>query len=299
LSDTTSITYQKCPMCDSTSIESHMAVKDHSISQEIFDLWQCGDCAFVFTQNPPSPADCGRYYESEEYISHSNTKSTLRDHLYHRARDYMLERKWKIIQKHTSIKDGGSLLDMGSGTGYFLNHVTNKGWRAEGIEMSDTAREHGVNNFGIKAHQPDTLWEMDQKFDVITLWHVLEHLYDFHRYVARFKAILKDGGLLIIAVPNRQSKDADHYGSDWAAYDVPRHLWHFTPSDLDYIALKHDFQMIKKYAMPLDAFYVSMLSEQYQNGSPIVGGTVRGLASNLSAWNDPNRSSSVIYVLKK
>lgn len=286
-------------MCDSKSIGSHMAVKDHSISKEVFDLWQCGACQFVFTQNPPSPEDCGRYYESEEYISHSDTRTSLRDRLYHRARDYMLERKWKIIQTHTAQKKNGALLDMGSGTGYFLNHIQRKGWSIDGVEMSDTARAHGVKNFGIKARQPDELWTLNESYDVITLWHVLEHLYDFHKYVARFKDLLNPNGLLVIAVPNRQSRDAQHYGPDWAAYDVPRHLWHFTPNDLAYIAEKHEFQLIKKYPMPLDAFYVSMLSEQYRKGAALIGGSIRGMLSNIYAWNQSDRSSSVIYVLRK
>lgn len=299
MTDTEKLTYTTCPMCDSNSIESHMPVKDHSISKETFDLWKCGDCSFVFTQNPPIEADCGPYYDSEVYISHSDTKDSLRDRLYHRARDYMLERKWRIIQKHSESKTKGSLLDVGAGTGYFLNHIQSKGWDVKGIEISDKARAFCKAHFGIQTYPTTQLFELSERYDVISLWHVLEHLYDFHKYIAQFKSLLKDNGLLIIAVPNHSSADAEKYGSEWAAYDVPRHLWHFTPSDFETITQKHGLKLIAKHPMPLDAFYVSMLSEQYRGGPALVGGGIQGMLSNLKSIGNTDRSSSVIYVMGK
>ena len=286
-------------MCDSKSIGSHMEVKDHSISKETFELWKCGECEFVFTQDPPTEVSCGPYYDSEVYISHSDTKDSLRDKLYHRARDYMLERKWRIIQKHSDRKAKGSLLDVGAGTGYFLNHIQSKGWDVKGIEISDKARAFCKAHFGIETYPTPELFKLSDRYDVISLWHVLEHLYDFHKYITQFKALLKDDGLLIIAVPNHSSSDAEKYGSDWAAYDVPRHLWHFTPSDFEMITKKHGLKLIAKHAMPLDAFYVSMLSEQYRGGSAMIGGGIQGMMSNLKSIGNADRSSSVIYVMGK
>jgi len=211
----------------------------------------------------------------------------------------MLERKWRIIQKHSQGKSVGSLLDVGAGTGYFLNHIQSKGWIVKGIEISDKARAFCRAHFGIEALPTPELFQLSDRYDVISLWHVLEHLYDFHKYVAQFKALLKDDGVLIIAVPNHSSYDAQKYGSDWAAYDVPRHLWHFTPSDFETITQKHGLKLMAKYAMPLDAFYVSMLSEQYRGGSAMLGGGISGLLSNLKSIGNADRSSSVIYVLGK
>ncbi len=156
-------------MCDSKSIGSHMEVADHSISKETFELWRCGDCNFVFTQYPPTEATCGPYYESEVYISHSDTKDSLRDRLYHSARDYMLERKWRIIQKHSGNKSEGSLLDVGAGTGYFLNHIQSKGWSIKGIEVSDKARAFCNTHFAIQTYPPLELFELSDRFDVISL----------------------------------------------------------------------------------------------------------------------------------
>ncbi len=286
-------------MCDSKLIGSHMEVKDQSISHETFDLWRCEDCAFTFTQDPPTEDACGSYYESDVYISHSDTRESWRDRLYHSARDYMLGRKWNIIQKHNGGKSNGLLLDVGAGTGYFLNHVRSKGWSVKGIEVSDKARSFCKTNFDIETSPPADLFHLTDRYDVISLWHVLEHLYDFHKYVVQFKLLLKEDGLLVIAVPNHSSGDAQKYESDWAAYDVPRHLWHFTPSDFESIAQKHGLKLIAKHPMPLDAFYVSMLSEQYRGGSALIGGGIQGLLSNIKSIGNTDRSSSVIYVMRR
>lgn len=309
MNDTKQLTYASCPMCDTTSIESHMEVKDFSISKETFPIWKCKSCDFHFTQNPPTEATCAPYYESDVYISHSDTKNNMRDRLYHIARDYMLERKWKIIQKHSSTSAKGKLLDVGAGTGYFLNHIQSKSWDVQGIEVSDKARAFCKAHFGITSAPPEQLFQLEEKYDVITLWHVLEHLYDFHKYVAQFRSLLKEDGLLIIAVPNHSSGDAQKYREHWAAYDVPRHLWHFQPSDFDYLTKKHGLQLVQKHAMPLDAFYVSMLSEQYRRslssgasggeGTAMIGGGLSGLLSNLKSIGNADKSSSVIYVMKK
>ncbi|MBT8219792.1 MAG: class I SAM-dependent methyltransferase [Bacteroidia bacterium] len=276
-----------------------MEVKDHSISQETFPLWKCSDCDFCFTQHPPTEEECGQYYESEDYISHSDTKESLTDRMYHLARNYMLRRKWKLVKRYTNNRRQGQLLDYGSGTGYFLDYAIQQGWDVEGIEVSESARKFCKDQFDIDASPAEFLFSTKKKYDAITLWHVLEHLYDFHRYIDRFKTLLKSEGTLIIAVPNYQSLDAQSYGPHWAAYDVPRHLWHFKPKDLKRLAVKHQMKIVGKYGMPLDALYVSILSEKYRKGGGLISGGIKGLMSNLKAITNKDKYSSVIYILKK
>lgn len=299
VNDIKTLTYSSCPLCGSERIDAHLDVKDHSISGEIFSLWKCRECNFLFTQNPPTEAECSKYYESADYISHSDKKESITDRLYHLARDYMLGRKWKMVTQYSKKSGSGHLLDYGSGTGYFLNHAWQKGWQVEGIEISESARNFCKENFKIESNPPASLFTSTQKYDVITLWHVLEHLYDFHKYIDKFQSLLTDDGILVIAVPNNSSYDAAHYASDWAAYDVPRHLWHFTPKDFDHIARSHELQIVAKHGMPLDAFYVSILSQKYKTGRGLIRGGFRGMISNLKTIGNSDRYSSVIYVFKK
>lgn len=296
---TSTIQYQACPLCASKKIELTLATEDYSISKDGFQIYKCTACSFHFTQNAPSPTAIAPYYKSDVYISHSDTKEGFVNRVYHSARELMLNRKRKLIQKLTK---GKKLLDIGSGTGYFLNHMKVSGYEVKGIEIDSDARQATQNNFNIKVEEPGTLLndKFSTKVDIITMWHVLEHLHDMDGYMTSIHNQLNDDGVLLIAVPNYTSYDAQHYGKYWAAYDVPRHLWHFSPKTVAKLAYKNGFELVDQKRLPLDPFYNSLLSEKYKsNKLSLIFGAVIGLISLVVSFFNPSRSTSPIYILKK
>lgn len=292
------IKYNHCPLCHSKNIGVFLKTKDHSISQENFDIWQCGDCSFTFTQDPPAPQAIGPYYKSENYISHSDNKEGIVNKLYHQARDYMLSRKHQLVNR---LVKGKKLLDIGTGTGYFLDYMQRKGYDVTGVEIDEDARNYGSQKFGVTIHPPSFLKNEAKagSYDVVTLWHVLEHLYTPLDDLRSSNALLNADGLLVIAVPNYTSKDAKQYGTHWAAYDVPRHLWHFSPETMEKLTTEAGFKIIEMHHMPMDPFYVSIMSSKYKNGGGLISGAIAGLKSYLNSVTDARQGSSVIYVLKK
>jgi len=293
------IKYQNCPLCNSEIISEFREIRDHSVSKETFHLYSCGECGFIFTQDPPLPDHAGSYYKSEEYISHSDTRKGLVNTLYHYVRNVMLNRKYRLIKNLTAERE---LLDMGCGTGYFPGYMKNKGFRVTGIEKDDDAREYGKEKFSLNILPENSLFDssIKSRYGIITLWHVLEHLYDPKKYMRVFHDLLKENGYLIIALPNPDSYDAKHYDKDWAAYDVPRHLWHFTPRTFGDLASISDFEIIRQSSLPFDPFYNSILSEKYRhNKLGLITGGWTGLSALIKGWLDKQKATSVVYILKK
>jgi 2-polyprenyl-3-methyl-5-hydroxy-6-metoxy-1,4-benzoquinol methylase len=288
-----------CGICGTDKVENTFAVNDYSITKETFNIGTCSNCGLAYTYDAPSEQDCARYYQSEDYISHSNTNKGLIFSVYHRVRSYMIGRKASLVSRYHA---SGSLLDMGCGTGYFAGHMQSLGYQVTGIEIDDNARQYGIDHFGIKATTPDVLksGELAQTYKVITMWHVLEHLYLPLDFLNIFAAILDTDGVLIIAVPNHKSKDAKMFDRYWAAYDVPRHLWHFDPTSMAKLANAAGFEIVLKEHMPFDPFYNSLLSARYQGRllAPLVGFWV-GFSAYILGLRDVNKASSVIYVLRK
>ncbi|MDX1685481.1 MAG: class I SAM-dependent methyltransferase [Saprospiraceae bacterium] len=289
---------EHCIICGEKDQSEYLTVRDHSISGEDFHIARCKNCGFSSTKDAPSQEKIGKYYESEDYISHSDTTKGLIDRAYHWARSFMLRKKKNWVESQCQEK--GELLDIGSGTGYFLNEMKKSGWDVTGIEINEKARRFSQEEFDVRVYEPDQLHEFTERsFDVISLWHVLEHVHEINAYWDLFSRLLKEDGVLMIAVPNIQSIDSKYYGAYWAALDVPRHLWHFRPEDIVRLAKNHGFQLKNMTGMPLDALYVSILSEKYkQHPSAFVRGVGIGLWSNLRA-RGAAQMSSVVYVLKK
>ncbi len=289
-----------CPLCGGTHLESVMTCTDYFATGEQFDLFCCHDCGFTFTQGAPVESEIGKYYESPEYISHSNTRKGLMNTLYHYVRMYMLGHKARMVIKESYLKKG-RLLDIGTGTGYFLHAMQQRGWKVEGVEKSAAARDFAQANFQLNIQPESALSNFDAgSFHVITLWHVMEHLEHLDETWKLLRELLTDKGVLIVAVPNCSSYDAKKYGADWAAYDVPRHLWHFTPSTIHKLASKHGFIMANRHRMPFDAFYVSMLSEKNQKKHfAFLRGMYSGCIALFQALPRKERSSSMIYVFRK
>lgn len=294
------LTIKVCPVCGSAHIERAMTCIDHYASSEAFYLCRCRDCGFLFTQDFPVEAEIGRYYETPDYISHSDTKKGIVNKAYHWVRSYMLGRKARLVAREAHRKTG-RLLDIGTGTGYFSDTMKKRGWEVEAVEKNAQARAFAKQHFGLDV-KPDTALQQlaPGSFDVITLWHVMEHLEHLNETWDTLNSLLTEKGVLIIAVPNSSSYDAKKYGAHWAAYDVPRHLWHFTPATIQKLGAKHDFILAARHPMPFDAFYVSMLSEKYMGHSlPFVRGVITGTLAWFSALGSKERSSSMIYVFRK
>ena len=289
-----------CPICGSNSLHKEFCAVHYLVSQETFDVWICDHCGFRFTQDVPDEQEIGKYYESADYISHSDIEKGLMNRLYHLARNMMLTAKAGHVTRATGLRQGW-LLDIGSGTGYFAHLMTEWGWTVRAIEKNAQARQFAQEHFGLKSDGEEAFNTLqDKSFDCITLWHVLEHLQHLNIMGDKFYRWLKDDGALLIAVPNNASADARHYGADWAAWDVPRHLWHFNPDTMRLFAQKHGFKIVKTIPMPLDGFYVSMLTERHLGHKmSFIKGLWQGTCAWVSSWGRKERSSSLIYVLKK
>ena len=294
------ITYQKCPACNSAAISKVFSCKDHTVSNEFFEVWHCSGCTLRFTQHVPSEQAIGPYYQSPEYVSHSDTRKGFINRLYHTVRNHTLKSKRALLTGLVG-SSSATLLDAGAGTGAFANAMQQHGWSVAGIEPDESARKTAKKNYGIDLQTPEKLTLLQtESFDVVTLWHVLEHVHDLHNYLESFNRLLKHDGTLVIAVPNYCSYDAKVYDNCWAAYDVPRHLYHFSPKSMETLLSKHGFFVSQKKPMWFDSFYVSMLSEKYRakNGS-LIRAFWNGLISNAKALADTNKCSSIIYIAKK
>lgn len=288
----------KCPICGAENQTLFLRVKDYTVSQEEFNIVNCESCSFKFTNPRPKDEVIGNYYKSEDYISHSNTNKGIISKLYHLVRNYTLKKKLALVSRHVSR---GTILDYGCGTGMFLNVCKQNGWNVYGMEPDSDARkiseQIGISSYGNKLKLKEALGET--KVNAITLWHVLEHVTDLEETLGFFKDSLKDGGVLVMAVPNYTSYDAKHYKEFWAAYDVPRHLYHFEVNTVSKLLAGHGFKLMETLPMKFDSYYVSMLSEKYRRGSiSYFKAFMTGLKSNLKAKH-PTEYSSVIYVFKK
>jgi len=289
-----------CPLCSSPDLNLFLKADDYFLSRENFSLLKCTKCGFVFTQDPPDESKIGKYYESDEYISHNDSTPGFSNILYRFSRKIMLKKKRNILRKVTGLKKGG-LLDIGSGTGHFLSEMRNSGWDVNGVEINKKAREYSVSTSGIDVYPPSEISAFSSgNFDCITLWHVLEHFENPFEYMIEIQRMLKPEGILIVALPNCSSFDAEHYKEYWSAYDVPRHLWHFNPETFKLFAEKNGFGISSIRTLPLDVFYISMLSEKYK-GTKLyfIQGIIKGLWFSLLSSFSKEKSSSLIYVASK
>lgn len=294
------ITYDHCLCCGSAAISKVFECKDYTVSKENFEIWKCDNCTFRFTQDVPREAAISAYYQSAIYISHSDTKKGLVNRLYHYVRNFTLTGKLKLIKKITGLKNG-FLLDVGSGTGAFAHTMQQAGWNVTGLEPDEVARANALRTYKLQLEELSNLKELrEASFDAITLWHVLEHVHDLDEYLEKFDQLLKLAGRLVIAVPNFTSYDAVYYKQHWAAYDVPRHLYHFSPQSMQVLLNKKGFVIESVRPMWFDSFYVSMLSEKYRYGKDrFISALAVGLLSNLKAFINKKRCSSIIYVIRK
>jgi 2-polyprenyl-3-methyl-5-hydroxy-6-metoxy-1,4-benzoquinol methylase len=294
------IVLEKCPVCGDKNILLKFSAKDNTVTNDLFEIWECKNCTLRFTQNIPGKDEIGKYYQSENYISHSDTSKGLINNLYHKVRKRTLLNKKNLVE-NTTGKKTGNILDVGSGTGAFLQTMKLANWNTTGVEPDETARKKALELYGIEPENSETFFHLpSQSFDAITLWHVLEHVHELHKYMDQLKSLLRPGGKLFIAVPNYTSYDAHYYKEYWAAYDVPRHLYHFSPTAMKKLFAQHMMKVIQLKPMWYDSVYVSMLSEQYKTGKPNPAKALMiGALSNMKALASIEKCSSVIYVGEK
>jgi SAM-dependent methyltransferase len=290
----------KCPLCKSGNILNHQLVKDHAVSKKEFTLCRCGDCELLFTNPRPTEEEIGPYYDFKEYYSHEDQVRSFTQWLYQKIRKSSIQRKVGLIE---SLVKNGSLLDYGCGTGEFLQEAKKQNWSVQGIEPSEKARTQALGKLPTEVLA--TLDELpeDDTYDVITLFHVLEHIHSLRKTIKKLVIHLKSNSYVVIAVPNPESADAKHYGSDWAGYDVPRHLYHFSQKSMTTFQDQFGLELVRIEPLVYDSYYVSLLSEGYKNpNSGILTRYVRafleGYRSNQKAGKPGNYSSN-IYIFKK
>lgn len=286
-------TLQNCPSCNHIHFTNHLICKDHTVSEQSFALVQCNNCHLVFTNPRPTPTELPKYYESPTYISHTNRANSLINILYKLVRKYTIHQKIKLIN---SLSEKHKLLDYGCGTGDFLLAAKKSGWATYGYEPDQKARSLAAAKQVTILQDLDTL---EEKMHIITAWHVLEHVSNLKDTIRQLTRKLHDKGILIIAVPNMNSLDAQHYQEHWAAYDVPRHLYHFTQISFTHLMKQLKLTVLKTVPMVFDAYYVSMLSEKHLHGQTNIFSSFKhGWQSNKKAQTT-GEHSSLIYILKK
>ena len=284
---------EECPVCKHKQFDNHLICDDHSVSGESFALVKCTRCNLIFTNPRPAKNHIAKYYKSDEYISHTDKANSPIHFIYKLVRTYTLRQKLKLLNQYSKK---GSVLDYGCGTGDFLKLCNQKGWQAFGFEPDETARS--IAKKKNRKSIIDSLENIDAKLDLITAWHVIEHVHELNTTIKSLKGKLKDGGYLIMAVPNHKSLDAEHYKEYWAAYDVPRHLYHFDKDSMKSFANQFKLKLVDTLPMKFDSFYVSMLSEKYKNGGNLINAIKTGFRSNKGAGKT-NQYSSLIYILQK
>jgi len=289
------IQIRECPICASKDLVHHSTVKDHSVSQLDFQLDQCHNCSFLFTNPQPAADDLWKYYESEDYVSHTKTTKGFIHYWYRKVQSINLSLKYNALKNHVPR---GTWLDYGAGGGDFVRFIQEKNHDIIGLEPSEVARKSAARD-GIELNNMSFLKNIDDaSLACITMWHVLEHISDLRIVISELCEKLEKNGILVIAVPNHKSADAQHYKEKWAALDVPRHLWHFTQRNLTDLASTFNLELIEVKGMPFDSTYVSLLSEKYSNGSKI-SCIYHGLRSNLIALFGSKPYSSQIYIFRK
>ena len=277
-----------------TNEKFFLKVKDHSVSKEVFELIYDEDLDMLYTSPKPNNSELSRYYESEDYISHTDGKRSIFEKAYHFVKNIALKNKLNLINNEQTHK--GRILDIGAGTGDFLLTAKNDGWETVGVEPSERAKNIAIQKGISFVNEIDAL--ENNSFDVITMWHVLEHVPNLELQIQELKRLLKPTGTLIVAVPNFKSYDAKYYKEFWAAFDVPIHFWHFSKKAIQSLFEKVDMKLVKVLPMKFDSFYVSLLSEKYKTGKMnYISAFFVGLKSNLKAGSAKEYSSH-IYVLK-
>ena len=287
-------TVKTCPVCMGTNFINYLEINDFSISGEVFKIQKCSQCNFLITNPRPDETDIVKYYESADYISHSNKSGSIMDRIYKIVRNKNISVKHKLIRE---FSDGNSILDYGCGTGEFIHFMKNKGFSIYGVEPATIARKQAESlNAVTIADHIDRI--ATNEISIITLWHVMEHIHQLRETIEKLRNLQDKNGILIIAVPNHNSLDNKIYGKYWAAWDVPRHLYHFSSDVMIRLIESFGYHYLATRPMKFDAYYVSLLSEKYKGNKNPINAFLNGLKSNIKARKTGEHSSK-IYIFKR
>lgn len=288
-----------CPWCGSEKSHLHLQLKDYFLTQESFEIVECDDCHLLYTIPRPTADEVGKYYQSENYYSHQENKKGFIPRLYEAIKKVNIKHKFEVATNDLKLKNGGKMLEIGCGVGDFLHYAEQQGWECYGAEPSEDAVKILQTKTKAKVVKPEQIEDFpDASFDLICMWHVLEHVADLKWQIAQLKRLLKPNGRIVIALPNYKSYDAQYYNDKWAAYDVPRHLNHFSEEFMRKELNNCGLAYVKAERLVWDSFYISYLSEQYcQHNLALLRGAWRGLLSNLKARKS-GQYSSLVYVFK-
>lgn len=287
----------KCPWCGSDKSQIHLWLKDEFLTHEDFQIYECKSCGLLYTEPRPDKTEIGKYYQSETYYSHKENKKGFIPKIYETVKRVNLKRKYKLATKEMPK---GKVLDIGCGVGDFLQIMETQGWDTMGIEPSEEAKAIATKRLNNKVLNPEEIDQLkDQSFDLITMWHVLEHVDNLKEEIQHIERLLKSKGRLVLALPNFKSYDAQFYNTQWAAYDVPRHLNHFCKESIVKIFRNSELKLIDTDKLKWDAYYISYMSEMYKRHSmPLLRGAYRGWVSNRKAKKSQEWSSRV-YIFEK
>lgn len=289
-----------CLICGHTEFINELTCKDFVATGENFNLERCKKCTFLFTNPRPDTNEIGKYYQSDKYVSHAGKKEGLGIiyKIYDIVRNYSINQKLNLIKQYNS---SGNLMDLGCGLGYFLDGaIKDKTFDCIGVDVSDDTIKYVKETFGYNVKNESELDQLPQNnYDVITQWHVLEHVHFLNERMKQLNNLLKKDGTLFIAVPNSNSWDAKKYKEYWDGYDVPRHLYHFNKNSIKLLMEKHGFKIIEIKPLIFDAPYISMRSEIHQkNNFTMLRGAINGLISNCSAMIT-KEYSTLLFIVKK
>lgn len=284
---------KNCLVCSSEHFSTYLKCTDYLVTKEEFVLCQCNNCGFVFTNPRPASDEILPYYKSEDYYSHRTENKSFLEKIYNVAREINIKHKLNLIKDFKGAQ--GTLLDYGCGVGLFVKSANNAGWKACGLEPNSDARDVAIS-LGLEVDAPNKMRSLKNKsFDVITLWHVLEHLHDIEDVLPLLKTMLNTNGILVIAVPNLDSWDAKKYKENWAAYDAPRHLYHFSPDSIKNLFSKFGMRVVKTYPLKFDSFYISLLSEK-KSWISYLHAFINGFRSNFNAKKTGDFSSMIYFI---
>ncbi len=287
----------KCPWCGSDKAQINLWLKDEFLTKEDFHICECLNCGLLYTMPRPSKDKIGDYYKSVEYYSHQENTKGFIPKVYERVKKMNLKHKYKLASKGLGI---GKMLDIGCGVGDFLHTAELHGWECTGVEPSEDAKVIAQKRTKAKIFSSEDLESLPNGcFDLITMWHVLEHVDDLKWQITQLQRLIKENGRIVIALPNYKSYDGQYYKEHWAAYDVPRHLNHFNKTTLTKIFRTNGLELVKMDKLKWDAYYISYLSEQYKiHPLPLIRGAFRGWISNCKARRS-REWSSLVYVFEK
>ena len=287
----------KCPWCGSDKAQINLWLKDEFLSKEDFHICECLNCGLLYTMPRPSKDKIGNYYKSEEYYSHQENKKGFIPKIYECVKKVNLRHKYKLA---TEGIETGNMMDIGCGVGDFIHTAEVKGWQCLGVEPSDDAKAIAKKRVKANIIRSEELEKLpDGTFDLITMWHVLEHVDELKWQVSQLQRLVKPNGRIVIAVPNYKSYDGQYYKEHWAAYDVPRHLNHFNKQTITKIFKASGLELKKTDKLIWDAYYISYMSEQYKlHKFPLIKGAYRGLVSNCKARRS-GEWSSMVYIFEK